>query len=587
MKSYIKLFICLCAVVFATAQASAEEFFASDILGANMQDKIVTVTENKAEIIYEWFTESAGSYNVNFNNIVASDCNITANVNNGYDFKIADITKPLEVDFDAGINKFALKIEKASGNANFSVGTISLAYRDKQNTDTIHIEANKDSYTHITSGYVYYENYGSDMSNGDVILMQKATVPEITYVVNVPVDGDYAMSAAMSHLGQTFTSDINMKVNGMDYPLTADTMTRVKNLTNASDSGLMKLYNKKHAVHLKKGFNTITFSAIEKRNAGDLYIFFLDCVDFTFINKTIEFSESINTVGEHTYTVHGGTNTEYEMEFDMITNGTEQALADCSVSADGGNYTKLVKGENVKVVSEYLENGNLYGKYRLSNRISVKTELSFKLERENTVVEKISLIPSISGLSDIYAKSDKVILLPGASTDISVFATDKNGYALNLDYLRKNGSVTFKSSDREILAVDAMGRITALKPGIAHITVAASDGADTKMYDIEMNVYNERHGFTILSATKEEEYVKVRLLAPFGTKESGHIMAIAEYLNDEMQLKNVTMHNVNNLTKGQISAYKMPASENMFKIISLNNLADIKPVYEAITVKGE
>ena len=584
MKKYFKLFLgCLCAVLISTAQASAEDYFVSDIIGATMQDKIVTVTENEAEITYEWFADVGGNYSVSFNDVVVLGCNVSAIVNDGYEFKIADITKPLSMGLDSGFNKIALKIEKASADAVFSIGTITLTYEEDTNTETIHIEANKDSFTHITSGYIYYENYGSDMSEGDVILMQKSSVPEITYVINAPVDGDYTMTAILSHLGQSFTSDINMKVNGIDYPLTADTMTRVKNLTNASDSGLMKLYNKKHAVHLKKGFNTITFSAIEKRNAGDLYIFFIDCVDFTFVNKPIEFSESINTSGEYTYDVSGGTNTQYELEFDMITSETEQALADCAVSADGGSYIKLVKGETVKVVSEYIENGTLYGKYRLSDRILVKSQLSFKLDSENAVVEKISLIPAISGLSDIYASSDKVILLPGESADISVFATDKNGYALNLNYLRKNGGVTFKSSDREILAVDALGCVRALKPGNAHITVASSDGTDTKLFDVEFNVYNEKYGFTLLSAEKDEDYVKVRILSPFGVKENAHTMVIAEY--DGELLSNVTVHNVEALEKGQIVTCKMPTSKNLFKIISVNSLTDIKPVYEVVTAK--
>ena len=584
MKKYFKLLLgCLCAVLISTAQASAEDYFVSDIIGATMQDKIVTVTENEAEITYEWFADVGGNYSVSFNDVVVLGCNVSAIVNDGYEFKIADITKPLSMGLDSGFNKIALKIEKASADAVFSIGTITLTYEEDTNTETIHIEANKDSFTHITSGYIYYENYGSDMSEGDVILMQKSSVPEITYVINAPVDGDYTMTAILSHLGQSFTSDINMKVNGIDYPLTADTMTRVKNLTNASDSGLMKLYNKKHAVHLKKGFNTITFSAIEKRNAGDLYIFFIDCVDFTFVNKPIEFSESINTSGEYTYDVSGGTNTQYELEFDMITSETEQALADCAVSADGGSYIKLVKGETVKVVSEYIENGTLYGKYRLSDRILVKSQLSFKLDSENAVVEKISLIPAISGLSDIYASSDKVILLPGESADISVFATDKNGYALNLNYLRKNGGVTFKSSDREILAVDALGCVRALKPGNAHITVASSDGTDTKLFDVEFNVYNEKYGFTLLSAEKDEDYVKVRILSPFGVKENAHTMVIAEY--DGELLSNVTVHNVEALEKGQIVTCKMPTSKNLFKIISVNSLTDIKPVYEVVTAK--
>ena len=151
MKKYFKLFLgCLCAVLISTAQASAEDYFVSDIIGATMQDKIVTVTENESEITYEWFADVGGSYSVSFNDVIASGCNVSASVNDGYEFKIADITKPLSMGLDSGFNKIALKIEKASADAVFSIGTITLTYEEDTNTETIHIEANKDSFTHIT-----------------------------------------------------------------------------------------------------------------------------------------------------------------------------------------------------------------------------------------------------------------------------------------------------------------------------------------------------------------------------------------------------------------------------------------------------
>lgn len=144
-------------------------------------------------------------------------------------------------------------------------------------------------------------------------------------------------------------------------------------------------------------------------------------------------------------------------------------------------------------------------------------------------IEKISLIPCINALDEICAKSDKIVLKPDEKTDISLFATDERGYALNLDYLRKNGALTFKSLDRDIIAVDSYGNVTALKPGIAYVTVAASDGVNVKTCKVEFNVYNENYGFTVLSAERDANYVKVRLLSPFGAKEAAHTMIIAEY----------------------------------------------------------
>lgn len=584
MKKYFKLlFMALCAVAFAATPASAEEFFASDFTGAAIEDKIVTVNENEAELVYEWYTEDSGSYNVSFNDAVCSDCNIVVSINDGYDIKIADITKPLVLGFNAGINKISFKIKKNSDTAVFSAGTITLTYIGALDTSSVHIEANESSYTYITSGYKYYDNYGSDMSDNDVILMQKSSVPEIVFTVYAPISGEYSMTGVMSHLGQTYTSDINMSVNGRAYPLTKDTMTHLANLTNAADSGLMKRFRKNSTVTLKKGMNTVVFSAIEKRDKGDIYIFFLDCVDFTFANEVIEIETNVNTTGTYNYSVLPAYNAEYAVEITMISKETEHRLPELSISADGVSYIQLVKGETVKVVSEYFEDGYLYGTYRLLNNIAIKNKIYLKIGSDNVNVNKISLIPVIAGLNKISARTYKAILLPGESTEVSAFATDENGYALNLNFLRKNGGVTFKSSDRDILAVDAAGKVTALNPGIAHITAAASDGTNSSMCDVGLNVYNESYGFTVLSAEKDEDYVKVRLLSPFGAKEGEHTMVIAEFADNT--LINVTAHTVEALSKGQIVTYKAPATENDFKIISVNTLTSLKPVYEVITVE--
>lgn len=587
MKKYLKLLImCLCAMVFTTARVSAEEFFASDFAGANIQDKIVTVTDTEAEILYEWFTEESGSYSVSFSNAVSNNCAITASINGGYPVKIADITKSLTLGFDSGINSIKLSVTKNNASATFSVGTITLSRIGELSTGSIHIEASKTSCTYVTSGLYYYENYGSDMSNNDVLLLQQGSMPEVVFAVYAPVSGEYSMTSVMSFLGQRYTSDINMIINGEIHPLTATTMNKTADLTNASDAGLMKRYKKRSTVVLRQGMNTISFSAIEKReNNNDLYLFFLDCVDFTFVNAPVEITADITAAGEYTYPVYPSYTDKYELEIEMVSQELLlKALPECSISVNGTNYTQLVKGETVKVISEYSDNGYLYGTYQLTNNVTVTDKLYLKVG-DGCTIKNISLIPVISGLKEISAKAQRVILVPGESTDISVFAVDEKGYALNLDRLRENDGVTFKSSDRDILAVDASGCVTALKPGIAHIIVAASDGENTKLYNVKMNVYNEKYGFTILSAEKDEEFVKVRLLSPFGTRESGHVMAMAEYLSDVMQLQYLTLHDVNNLAKGQIITYKMPSSKNLFKIISLNSLHDLIPVYEAITIK--
>ena len=583
-KYFMLLWVCVCAVVFAAAHASAEEFFASDFTGAVMQDKIVTQNEDEAEVVYEWYASNGGMYNVSFNDAVCNDCTVAAYINGGPAIKIGDITKVLEMGFKPGNNQIKLNVTKNSSEATFAVGTLNLTYLGAADTSSIHLEVNRESYTYVTSGFNYMENYGADMSQGDIVRMQTPLDHELGFAVYAPIGGEYSMTAVMSILGQTYTSDVNMSVNGTIYPLTAETMTKTADLTNTSDRGLMKRFRKNNTVFLKKGMNSIVFSGIEKReNYKDLYLYFLDCFDFTFVNETIEIETNAASAGVYKYSVLPAYSAEYAVEVTMVSQEPLHRLPDCSVSANATDYVKLIKGETVKVVSEYSDGGYLYGTYRLLNNVSLNNAFYLNINSNNCTIEKISLIPGINALDEICADTDKVVLVPGEKADISLFAADERGYALNLDYLRKNGALTFKSSDRDIIAVDSYGHATALKPGIAYVTVAALDGENVKTCEVEFNVYNEKYGFTVLSAKRDANYVKVRLLSPFGAKEAAHTMVIAEYADNILVRANLYL--VGALNKGQIVTYKVPITGNMFKVISLNSLTNLKPACDAVTVK--
>lgn len=576
----------MCAVVFAAAHTSAEEFFASDISGASMTEGIATVNENSGEIVYEWYAEKGGIYEVRFADAVNIGCDITAYINGGAAIKIGDITKTFELGLKSGFNQIKLDIVKSNAESAFSVGNISLTYKSDANSD-IRIEANPDTYAYCSGGFNYKENYGSDMSNGDVVLMLSSANDEIGFSVYAPISGEYTMTAVLSRLGQTFTSDINMTVNGFEYPLTADTMTHKADLTNANDKGLMKRYRKNNTVVLKQGMNSVVFSGIEKReNYKDMYLYYIDCVDFSFVNESIEIDTNVSAAGEYSYSVTPAYGAEYAAEITMVSNELLYNIPDCYIKTDTQEYVKLVKGSNVKVVSEYSENGHLYGTYRLNSALSVGKKLYLKLESDSCSVEKIVLKPIISGVESISPNEERVILKQGEAFDLSVFATDENGYALNLDYLREEGALTFKTSDRDMLAADANGRVAALKPGKAVVTVSVFDGENTVSTDVMFNVPDENYSFTILDAEEVGGQVIVKIASPFGTKEKKHIMAFAEYSDNYEAFENVSFYDVGALEKGQVVTYKTDANDNRFKIISLDSLETIKPVYNAVEVNG-
>lgn len=577
------LFISLCTAVLAAVPASAEKFCASDFEGASADNGVVVAEETKTEIIYEWYSEKSGIYTVSFSDAVSEDCTVTVEINESYPVRISDISRPLEFGFEVGINKLSVIAEKNGETSKFSLGTLNIEYSAALTDANVHLEANEDAFTYINTSYYYKENYGSDMSNGDVLLLQTGSLPDVEFAVYAPVGGEYSMKAVLSELGRTYTSDILMTVNGKEYQLTADTMTKLKDMVNANDKGLMKLYSRNGTVTLNKGINAVSFKAIEMReNDPKLYIFFLDCVDFAPVNEIIEVSSGASSAGAYSYAVSAAEDAVYYAEVSLISTLPLHKLPECSVSGDGKKYITLDKNKNIKTVSEYSEDGKLYSTYRLTETIDAEDKLYIKIGNGATV-QKISLIPAVNGIKKLSACTDRAVLIPGNTADITLFAVDNSGYALNLDYLRRLGGMTFKTSNRGVLAVDASGKVTALAPGIAYVTVSLYDGTRIISQDIEFNVYNKEYGFMVLSAENDGEYVKVKLLSPFGTKEGSHTMLIAEYADNT--LANVKLCEVDGLEKGQIKTYKVPATENTFKIISLTDFGSMKPIYEAVTAR--
>lgn len=590
MKIYFKLFlICFCAAVF-TAGASAEEYFASDCVGAEMTGNTVTVNENEAQIIYEWYADKGGIYNVSFADAVCTDCTVTMIFKNGIGIKTGDITKEYTLAFDAGFNSIELDVRRNTSGARFSAGVLKLEFAAENDFSVTVLECNDAVYA--DAQVFYYADYGSDMSEGDVTLYRRFNYPaEAGFLVYAPAGGEYSAEIIMSAINQSYTSDVNMRVNNIDYPLKAGTVTKLADLTNASDKGLMKKYGLNNTVTLKRGMNSIVFTALEPRDADNMYLFFLDCVKFKYANEKIEIAAEKSSEGVYEFPVITESDTDYIAEISMESDDIAVDLPICGFSADGQNYTMLSKGtaENaysdgtVRVMSEYLSGGVLHGVYRLKSTFSIDGKVFLKIGNTACSVKNIVLIPCISGLKEICAVPGKALLLPGETDSISVFAIDENGHTVNLDYLRKTGGVTFKTSDRELLAADSLGKVTALKPGNAKVRVSASDGENSRFCDVDYDIFNEEYGFTILSAEKIDGKIKVKLLSPFVSKAEPHDMIAAEY--DGGYMTNVTIIPIPALNRGQMVTYTLPAGDNDFKIMSVTGLNTLKPVYDTVSVK--
>lgn len=590
MKIYFKLFlICFCFTVF-TAAVSAEEYFASEYDGAVMADGIVSVNENEARIVYEWYSDKSGIYDVSFDGAVCSGCTASMIFKNGTDIKIGDITKQFTLTFDAGFNSIELSVRKNTAGAQFSAGRLKIEFAAENDFSEVSLECNDAVYADAQC--FYYDDYGSDMSHNDVTLYRRFNYPaEAGFLVYAPVSGEYSAEIVMSALNQSYTSDVNMRVNGAEYPLKADTVTKLANLTNAADKGLMKKYALNNTVTLKHGINSIIFTAAETRDADNMYLFFLDCLKFKYTSEKIEIDADKSSEGIYNFSVTPQNGAEYTVEISAVSDENAEALPECGFSADGESYTFLSKGTaqngygdgTVRVISEYSDGGALYGVYRLKTAAAINGTVYLKIGDDGCEVKKITLIPCISNIAEVSAVPEKALLLPGETDSISVFARDENGHTANLDYLRKTGGITFKTSDRTLLAADSLGNVTALKPGIAAVHVSASDGDDVRSCDVNYDIYNEKYGFTVISAAKTDGKIKIKLLSPFGNKTQTHSMLAAEY--DGNYLKNVTILPVSALNKGQIVTYTLPASDNRFKIISVTGTDGLMPVYDSVCIE--
>ena len=592
-KAFIALFA-ISVMLISAIYVDAAEYSPADYSGAVCDEDIVSVDSNEATIVYEWNNRVKGNYSVSFNSISCSDCTVSAVINDGYPITISDIENLPVMGFNTGINSFRLNVRKNSESSSFSVGKIELTYVSEISSDSAFVECNDPVYIDATQ--YLFEDAGSDMSQNDVSrYTQGSAKPAVVgFIVYAPCGGEYNAELVMSEVGKAYTSDVNMSVNGTEYAINAQSVTKLANLRYNDDAGLMKRYDLKSTVTLDQGINYVAFTAVEGRDSDGSYLFFLDYIRFGFVNEVVETEP--NAVGAGTYEcdVVSHSDEEYQVIISVVTKdaGKLYDIGACSFSPDNTDYTTLSKGtadynfsdRTVDVVSEYVEGGSLYGQYRLLQPITLGNSVWVSITSASCEIDKITFVPVLSEIERLYVNPDKKFLNPGDTAVISVYAKDVQGCALNLDYLQKNGAITFKSSDRNILAVDPYGNIKALQAGVAAVTVSVWDGTREITEEVEFNIYDESYGFVMFDAKKSAGEVIVKMISPFDTRNQSHVMIIAEY-SGESKCESIHTYRIDGMNEGEIIHYKAPASENPFKIISWNSFEGLTPVYELINIE--
>lgn len=567
-------------VIFMIVFLSAISFniaFAKDFVSTECIDD-----GNGKTISFEWYNDKRGKYTVSFPAALQEDNDVLIKVNNSKKIRIADITKTYAMCFDEGLNKVEL----------FSAGRISAEHiRLEYITDiadtSVHIESNE--FTFVSGENFYNDNYGSDLSNGDIdVFRQWFTSPEVHYAIYAPIGGEYTLEAAMSQLGVDFTSDIEININGAKYEMTTDKVTLVSHLINAKDPLLYKRYRYNATVTLNEGINYVIVKAIEPVINSSQYLFHIDCIDFDFTEETVEVKTGQSEMSTKEYTAEFNGSSSYYVEFVMQSfNPMETDIAKAGFSADGSEFTILSKGtlansysdSNIEIVDEWVEDGVVYGRYRLKDILFSGGKFFVRTYEDKVYIEKLVFVPVIDELYDVKVNAEKSILLPFEETNIKIFAKNSDGGTINTNLLRQTDMFTFRSSDSNIIDVDANGSVKAKNSGMAYVDVTVGEN----VFRLKFTVYTESRGFTFCDAYKEGGMVKIKLLAPVRSVDTSYIMYIAEY--EDNTLTNIKGEKINGLGGGQVTFYSVPHFGGAVKIISLKGIDDLAPMMEVIEIK--
>ncbi len=594
MKKFLVAVFAVFTIWLCALSANAAEFTAMEYRGATSDGSIISVNSTEATIVYEWNNRVKGNYSVELKNVSCTDCTISVVINDGYEIEISDIGNLPVMGFNTGINSFRLNIRKNGASSSFSVGKLELTYMGAISSNEAFIECNNPIYRDASITLI--DNAGSYMSQSDLSKYEQAGRPAVAeFTVYAPCGGEYETEIVMSEVGKAYTSDVKMSINGEEYVINSGAVKKLADLAYSADSGLMKRYKVKNTVTLKEGINDVRFTAIEGRDSDGKYLFFLDYVRFGFANEVIEITPNANAAGTYSCDVISHPNEEYQVVISVITKDTGNLydIGSCAFSTDNNSFITLSKGtaasnfadKTVDVVSEYVEDGNLYGQYKLLQPIALGNSVWVSISGASCEIDKITFVPVIDEIEELYVTPDKRFLNPGDTAALSVFAKNEQGCALNLDYLQKSGAITFKTSDRSIIAVDSFGNLKALKSGTATITVSVWDGTKEVSENVDFNICNESYGFVIFDAEKSDGEVKVKLISPFGTRTYNHVMIIAEYSVDDGAYENIYTYKIEGMNEGEVMEYIVPSSENLFKILSWNGIDGMEPVYDSITIE--
>lgn len=197
-------------------------------------------------------------------------------------------------------------------------------------------------------------------------------------------------------------------------------------------------------------------------------------------------------------------------------------------------------------------------------------------------VDAITLAREID-YTNVTIKADETEIFKG--TTMQLTATDIYGSVIEAE--EDVTTVTWESSNENILSVDNSGLVTAKNPGKATVTLTVgNDGAATTA-ETEIIVMTQNEKFMIKSVSLEENEVVVKYASKANLNEEKVTLIAGRYPAantslSEVQSAEITGDAPNMFRTARIA---LKSTDGKIKLFSWSDLTDMKPVFNAIEIQ--
>lgn len=524
-------------------------------------------------------------------------------------------TYKLEVYLQRGVNTIRFQADQArpvSDSRMFALDYLKLSPLTHYAAEDFKVEC--ESYTHSSLSYAAGSKVDqgvrtyTGLSNGKGAYFNTintiATAPSLDYTFYVENEGDYAVYTAFFRTGQTWTSDLDISVNGGEAITVNDsTSEEISEIKTGGDDDFYRLrVIKPTLVHLKKGYNTMNITTTNA--AGNHYMLGADYVRFVkagtsvtqnasyaaydgmhtidgfryrnrqdgsyvpelYVEKTINKDDPTATMyAEHEFFVAEGSNYALTLAVGANIGGSNTWESECTFSLDGAAPVKLT-GDNTYLsgkAGSLADNAVAHWTYKPLitlpagwHTLRVETAGPAQSQTENKTffywhgftLEEEQTVDSTS-----LSLADPVITV-GESTQAEITYLSASGKELTPE----GYSASWGSSNEKVADFDTQGKITAFNPGKTVITACISDADNNEVGQYSAELIVLPAGSTVFaqeaSRNTAEKQINVRL-SSFGDmpEDEAVSLIVSAYKKENglpTTLKSVSLYPISDLKNG-------------------------------------